>query len=354
MKEVYRVTGLMSGSSMDGVDLACCELQWDGRKWDYTILAAETYAYNRELLVKLEEACNWKREKIDELDRELGLYYAELLNSFHRKEKLNPDLIASHGHTILHDPNKGITLQAGEGGIMASLTGITVVNDFRREDVAQGGQGAPLVPLGDRLLFSAYDGCLNLGGFANISCENSEGERIAYDLCPANMALNWVASLEGLAYDHSGQMARKGAVNPELLFRLNQLEFYAISAPKSLGREWFLDQFLPVVRRSKLSTVDLMASLAEHIAQQISRGINQAGIGSLLVTGGGTLNQALIENIKNHTSASLAIPDELLIHYKEALIFALLGVLKTRGEVNCLASVTGGRSNLSAGSIHKP
>ncbi len=354
MKEAYRVTGLMSGSSMDGVDLACCELQFDGKHWDYTILAAETYVYDRELLIKLEQACNWKREEIDELDLELGLHYAELLNSFHRKENLNPDLIASHGHTILHDPNKGITLQAGEGGIMARLTGITVVNDFRNEDVAQGGQGAPLVPLGDRLLFSEYDGCLNLGGFANISCENIEGERIAYDLCPANMALNWAASLEGLAFDHSGQMARKGLVNPELLLQLNLLEFYAMQAPKSLGREWFLNQFLPLIQQSELSTVDLMASLVEHIAQQIARGINQEGIGSLLVTGGGALNQTLIERIKNQTNASLAIPEDLLIHYKEALIFALLGVLKIRGEINCLASVTGGRSDLSAGRIHKP
>jgi anhydro-N-acetylmuramic acid kinase len=338
---------------MDGVDLACCDLTWNGQNWDYKILVAETVPYGEELLSKLEQACNWNRKKIDELDLELGRYYAELLNAFHKKEKLLPDFIASHGHTILHDPNRGITLQAGEGRIMAKRTGITVINDFRSEDVAQGGQGAPLVPLGDRLLFSNYHGCLNLGGFANISCENNQGERIAYDLCPANMALNWVASLEGMPFDHNGQMARKGEHNPELLHRLNQLEFYAISAPKSLGREWFLELFLPLIKQSRLSTIDLMSTLVEHIAQQISLGINDAGIRSLLVTGGGALNHTLIGRLKKLTTASLVIPEDLLIHYKEALIFALLGVLKVRGEINCLASVTGGKKDISAGTIHR-
>jgi anhydro-N-acetylmuramic acid kinase len=352
MKESYRVTGLMSGSSMDGVDLACCDLLWDGRQWYYKILKAETIPYEQELLSKLEQACNWKKEEIDELDLDLGTHYADLLNRFHRKEKLLPDFIASHGHTILHDPGRGITMQAGNGRIMAERTGITVINDFRSEDVAQGGQGAPLVPLGDRLLFSDYEGCLNLGGFANISCENRKGKRIAYDLCPANMALNWVASLEGRTFDQDGRMAARGVVNTELLHRLNQLEFYAMNAPKSLGREWFLQKFLPIIRPSELSSVDLMSTLVEHIVQQISQGINDAGIRSLLITGGGALNQTLIERLKKQTTASLVIPDDLLIHYKEALIFALLGVLKIRGEINCLASVTGGRTDLSAGSIH--
>jgi len=218
--------------------------------------------------------------------------------------------------------------------------------------VAQGGQGAPLVPIGDRLLFSNYEGCLNLGGFANISCENSPGKRIAYDLCPANMALNWVAALEGKVFDRDGEMARKGLVDSKLLERLNQLDFYARKAPKSLGREWFLEQFLPLMQQSGLSPVDLMSTLMEHIVTQISQGINDAGIGSLLITGGGALNQTLVQWLKNNTRASLVIPEESLINYKEALVFALLGVLKIRGEINCLASVTGGQKDLSSGCIY--
>lgn len=352
MKEMYRVTGLMSGSSMDGVDLACCDLEWDGQQWGYNIIEAETIPYSDKLLWKLEQACNWSRRDIDELDLELGSRYAELLNEFHKKKNLLPDFIASHGHTILHDPKRGVTLQAGNGRIMAEKTGVTVINDFRSEDVAQGGQGAPLVPLGDRMLFNKYEGCLNLGGFANISCENSQGERIAYDLCPANMALNSVAALEGLDFDRDGEMARKGLVRSGLLETLNQLGYYASSAPKSLGREWFLDQFLPLMQQSGLSTIDLMSTVMEHIAQQISRGINDAGIRSLLITGGGALNQTLVERLKNYTNASLVIPEERLIHYKEALIFALLGLLRVRGEINCMASVTGGNKDISAGTIH--
>jgi anhydro-N-acetylmuramic acid kinase len=353
MKKRYRVTGVMSGSSMDGVDLACCDLEWDGQEWGYKILHAETFPYGNELLLKLEQACNWSREEIDALDLQLGSHYAGLLNEFHHKVKLVPHFIASHGHTILHDPNRGITLQAGNGRVMADRTGITVVNDFRSEDVAQGGQGAPLVPLGDRLLFSDYEACLNLGGFANISFEDSKGKRIAYDLCPANMALNWVAALEGKAFDKDGEMARKGKVDDKLLEKLNALDYYANPAPKSLGREWFLEQLLPLMQQSNLSSFDLMSTLMEHIVLQISRGIDDAGIGSLLITGGGALNQTLIKRLENNTTASLVIPEDSLIHYKEALIFALLGVLKIRGEINCLASVTGGHSDISAGTIYK-
>jgi anhydro-N-acetylmuramic acid kinase len=203
------------------------------------------------------------------------------------------------------------------------------------------------------LLFHQYEGCLNLGGFANISFDNSEGNRIAYDLCPANMALNSIAALEGLTFDQNGEMGRKGRVNDGLLEKLNRLDYYAQESPKSLGREWFLEQFLPLIQKSDLSSIDLMSTVLDHIAQQISIGINHAGIGSLLITGGGALNQTLVERLKYYTSTSLVIPEEKLIHFKEALIFALLGALKIRGEINCLASVTGGSRDLSAGSIHR-
>lgn len=354
MKETYRVTGVMSGSSMDGVDLACCDLAREEQTWTYRILGARTVPYEPGLRLKLEEACHWPQEKIEALDVELGEYFAALLNEFHQNERLNPDFIASHGHTILHDPGKGITLQAGNGRIMAGRTGIPVINDFRREDVRQGGQGAPLVPLGDKLLFAEYEACLNLGGIANISFDNSKGVRIAFDLCPANMALNWVASMEGKAFDRNGEMGRRGNIHRELLEAMNQLDFYWIEGPKSLGREWFLAHFLPLLKQSRLPADDLMSTLQEHIAIQISRGINEAGIGSVLITGGGTLNKNLVKRLRNHTVASLEVPGEQLIHYKEALIFALLGILRVRGEINCLSSVTGGRRDLSTGTIHEP
>ena len=314
----------MSGSSMDGTDLACCDLAWDGYRWSYRIVAAETIPYGPKLRSKLQEACRWKTEQIEALDRLLGLHYASLLNDFHARHGLVPDFIASHGHTILHDPGQGVTWQAGNGPVMAEATGIVVVNDFRSEDVAQGGEGAPLVPVGDRLLFGEYEGCLNLGGFANISYDNPKGIRMAYDLSPANMVLNHLASLKGLEFDRGGELARRGSFHSGLYELMNGLAYYHQAPPKSLGREWFMDQLLPLLHQSGLSPEDLMATAVEHIAFQVARGIEQAGISSLLVTGGGALNQSLMDRISHYTTASIDIPEEKLIHYKEALVFALL------------------------------
>lgn len=202
------------------------------------------------------------------------------------------------------------------------------------------------------MLFGNYEGCLNLGGFANISYEGSEGKRIAFDLGPANMALNWIAELNGSEFDRDGQLASKGKVSESLITKLNLLEYYKEPAPKSLGREWFLDNFLPLLKQQTLPIADLMASSSEHIALQIAKGINDAQIESVLVTGGGALNQNLIERLKHHTSAEIHIPDVSLVHFKEALVFAFLGLLKMRNEINCLSSVTGGKNDLSVGVIH--
>jgi anhydro-N-acetylmuramic acid kinase len=352
MNDKYRITGLMSGSSMDGTDLACCDLTWDGTRWDYRIIEAETKPYDPELKSKLEMACHWSRNEIEDLDRELGVYYASLLNDFHARHHLLPDLISSHGHTILHEPKRGVTFQAGKGSIMAKRTGIKVINDFRSEDVAQGGQGAPLVPLGDRLLFARHEGCINLGGFANISYQNPDGQIMAYDLSPANMALNQVAGLKGLEFDKDGELARQGTLHSDLFQKMNQLDYYQAPAPKSLGREWFISELLPLMDASGLSPEDLMATVLEHIAYQVAQGINEAEIKSVLITGGGALNQTLISRLSYYAKASIEIPGEQLIHYKEALVFALLGALKIRGEINCLSSVTGGKKDLSAGTIH--
>ncbi len=201
---------------MDGVDLACCDFFRDDAGWNFKIVAADTLPYPVKLKRDLENACNWTRTKIKALDLELGEHFAKLLNTFHDSHCLIPDLVASHGHTILHEPDKGTTLQAGDGEIMMKSTGITVVNNFRTADVAQGGQGAPLVPIGDLLLFGRYDACLNLGGFANISYTNLQGQRIAYDLCPANMALNWISSLDGKEFDEDGAIAKLGRVDLKL------------------------------------------------------------------------------------------------------------------------------------------
>ncbi len=339
---------------MDGVDLACCDFFNKTEQWEFEILAAETIPYPAPLKESLKDACNWSNSDITALDIELATYYAGLLNTFHSTHRLKPKLIGSHGHTILHEPDRGITFQAGNGRTMAQITGITVVSDFRSGDVAQGGQGAPLVPVGDKLLFGAYASCLNLGGFANISYENSNARRIAYDLCPANMALNWIAALLGEEFDEGGAIAKSGRINPVLLQSLNDLEYYSAPPPKSLGREWFLTKFQPILEQAVVSISDLMATVVEHIALQVSKGINHAHIDSVLVTGGGVLNQILMERINYHSFANITAPEMLVIQYKEALVFAFLGLLRSLNEINCLASVTGGKCDLSAGMINNP
>jgi anhydro-N-acetylmuramic acid kinase len=354
MENQYHVTGLMSGSSLDGIDLACCEFFHDREKWNYRILQAQTFPYPPLLLEKLQKAIEWSGPALERLDRETGAYYAEVLNQFHTDQNLNPDLISSHGHTIFHDPTNRITLQIGNGRLMADASGVTVVNNFRSEDVSLGGQGAPLVPVGDKLLFAEYQACLNLGGFANISYDDANCRRVAFDISPANMALNWLANKDGKTYDNEGSLARTGQINSQLLGKLNSLEYYRAPAPKSLGKEWFEGRFKPLLEMAVIPIKDKMATVVEHVAVQVGKGLISSGDGSVLVTGGGALNLYLVERIRKHTIAKLVLPDHLLIEFKEALIFALLGLLRIRGEINCLASVTGGPRDLCTGNIYLP
>jgi anhydro-N-acetylmuramic acid kinase len=287
-----------------------------------------------------------------ETDRLLGAYYADLINDFHSLHQARPAFIASHGHTLKHQPEAGITFQAGNGRIMAERTGITVINDFRSADVAQGGQGAPLVPAGDRYLFGEYDACLNLGGFSNISFEKSNGDRLAFDTGPANMALNMLASRAGLEFDRDGAIAASGRVDQALLSELNAMDHYHKSGPKSLGREWFESIMMPILDAYKGSLSELMATTSEHIALQIAAAIRKSSARNVLVTGGGALNLWLMERLRNYSNAEIIVPDQELVAYKEALVFAFLGLLRSRNEINCFASVTGGKKDVVCGNIH--
>jgi len=350
----YTVTGIMSGTSLDGVDLACCHFSLQRSGWKYRILRAETIPYPPAIHRKLSANRRWDRDAASLIDAELGRFFAFQANAFHRKYRLNPDMIASHGHTIIHRPGIGMTFQAGNGEIMAAETGLIVVSDFRTADVAQGGQGAPLVPVGDRLLFGQYGACLNLGGFANISYEGQQGSRIAYDICPANVALNWLAGKAGSAFDRGGSIARRGRVIDSVLGSLNRLAHYSAPPPKSLGIEWFRGEFRPVLEPFISRHADLMATVVEHIGIQVASSLSRTGTGPVLVTGGGALNNFLMERLGYLTGTRCVIPGRLLVEFKEALVFAFLGVLRIRNEINCLSSVTGGKMDLSAGVIYQP
>lgn len=349
LANTYTTIGMMSGTSLDGLDMACCTFTY-GTSWSWQIHEAVTIPYPAIWTKKLQGLMETDAQTLASTHVEYGHYSGVQLRDFIRKYKLSPDFAASHGHTVFHQPQHGLTLQVGDGNAIAAEAGIPVVYDFRSLDVALGGQGAPLVPAGDRLLFSGYDYCLNLGGIGNISFE-SKNQRVAYDICPVNMILNRLANKLGRPFDKAGSIAASGEVNTPLLTELNALSYYRRKGVKTLGKEWFLEEFVPVFEKYPLSVEDQLTTAVEHVAQQLAAAFGQAEGKEVLVTGGGALNEYLISRVQAHTAAKLVIPGASLIHYKEALIFAFLGVLRWRGEINCLASVTGASRDSSCGVI---
>lgn len=347
MKETTAI-GLMSGSSLDGLDLALVKFKEEGEHYDFKILAAETLPYPELWKTQLSEAFHKQPEELTQLDKDYGRYLGEQVSTFAKKHNAQPDFVASHGHTIFHKPEQHYTLQIGDGQELAKTCGFLVINDFRSEDVSKGGQGAPLVPIGDKLLFSDYEICLNIGGIANVSYDEN-GQRIAYDLCIANQALNYLAQIKGLDYDRDGQLARSGEVNMDLLKRLNKHPFYGQLPPKSLGREFFEENQKDLLK--DLSVEDLLATFVEHIALQIALGVSHLPKEKILVTGGGARNQFLIERLQARSSHEVVIPEKTIIDYKEALVFAFLGLLRSEGKTNVLASVTGAESDSCSGQI---
>lgn len=347
----YKVIGLMSGTSLDGVDLAFCTFR-KNKEWSYEVNVTETYKYSQHWLEILKNIAFVKGEHLDAVNKELGNFYADIITEFCDNYHLIPDLISSHGHTVYHQPSKGVTVQIGSGSVIASRIKTTVVNDFRSKDVKMGGQGAPLVPMGDKVLFSDYEMCLNLGGFANISFD--KGERVAFDICPANMLLNELCEKIDLEYDDGGEIARSGDIDMPLFHKLNDLEYYKISFPKSLGREWFFENIIPILEKCKISIPDKLATCTEHIAVQISKVINDQKEGKILITGGGAYNSYLIERLEEMSQGTIVIPEPETIEFKEAIIFAFLGVLRIRNEVNVLSSVTGAKKDHCSGVIHNP
>lgn len=354
MTEGKNVLGLMSGTSLDGLDLALVNITdaVDGLK--HEIVAAETIEYDQKQRDALANAKTLSGEKLFELHHKFGVLLGQCALNFLKKHQLTCDLIASHGHTVFHQPANGFTTQIGHGADIAAISGITTVCDFRSLDVALGGQGAPLVPLGDELFFGAYDFCLNLGGIANISFRKNN-RRIAFDICPVNMALNYIATACGHKFDSDGKIAASGKLNTALLDKLNALEFYSKPYPRSLGAEWFHEYFQPVLDSSNAALNDKMNTITHHIAKQIADSLNISDNklnATLLVTGGGTKNKFLLQKIQESSSVQIIVPDEKIIDFKEALIFALLGFLRINNNKNTLASVTGAKSDSVGGAVY--
>jgi len=341
----------MSGTSLDGLDLAYVEFH-KNESWTFKIIKAETVRYSEKWNQMLKNLIANSIQELQAIDEKYTAYLATTINDFIKRNKISViDAICSHGHTALHQPENELTYQIGNQKELSKLIGKTVVCDFRVQDVKLGGQGAPLVPIGDALLFSEYDYCLNLGGFANVSTIINS-DRIAYDICPVNIVLNHYASKIGFDFDENGTIAASGTINKQLLTSLNKLKFYSLKPPKSLGLEWVRETIFPLIDNYDLSVEDILRTFVDHTAYQIASEINKKNRASVLVTGGGAYNSFFINELENLTKNRIVIPSQNLVEYKEALIFGLLGVLKLRGENNCLASVTGAKRDHCSGEIY--
>lgn len=353
LKENYNVIGVMSGTSLDGVDIAHVTFFKNSAEWQFQIHEATTIPYPKEWEDFLRNAIHLNSEALQALNVSYTNFLGKLVDDFIQQHAIKDlDAVCSHGHTVLHQPDLGYTLQIGNLPVLADLVKLPVVCDFRVQDVALGGQGAPLVPIGDHYLFAAYDQCINLGGFSNISMIE-DGKRISFDICPVNVLLNPIAQELGFAYDNKGKLAKSGDVHSELLQQLNALSFYQQKAPKSLGMEWVIKVVHPILNTYSISRTDLLRTLVEHIAIQIASVLIQNS--KVLFTGGGSYHQFLIERIAFHAPlVQIEIPESKIIDFKEALIFGFLGVLKLRNEVNVLKSVTGASKDHSSGIILTP
>jgi len=345
----YRVVGVMSGTSLDGIDLCEIEFKVKNGAWSFEIFETQTIAYSDEWVNTLKSAHQLSTTEVQSIDEAYTTLLADTIGTF--KKKCQPiDLVSSHGHTIWHEPHKGITKQIGNLKTLQENLKTPVVCDFRVQDVSLGGQGAPLVPVGDKLLFSEYDFCVNIGGFANVSFKD-DGERIAFDICPANKVLNQYAEHLGFAFDKNGEIARSGKCNSELLNKLDNLMYYQKQPPKSLGVEWLETEIYPLIESYNMSIKDKLHTFCHHIANQMAVVFKQHN-SKVLLTGGGVYNSFLIQLLKKASpDTEFIIPGKNIIEYKEALIFGLLGVLKLRNEVNVLSSVTGAKHDHSSGVI---
>lgn len=353
----------MSGSSLDGLDIVFVHLLENAGKWSYEIKAAGCMDYDDDWREKLKNAVSLSAADYCLLHTDYGHYTGRQVNRFIEENGLHlqMDLIASHGHTVFHQPERHMTAQIGDGAAIAAETGVAVVSDLRNLDVAFGGQGAPLVPMGEKWLFPEYNLFLNLGGIANLSF-HEENTVTAYDICPANRVLNMLAAREGTPYDKDGAMARSGKICNPLLTELNAQSYYEKQPPKSLANEFGSETLISIIDKYEISTADKLRTFVEHIAIQIEK--NVAGLlidqhplisgHTLLITGGGAFNAFLIECIGEKLAASgveAIVPDEDTVAYKEAVIMAFLGVLRWRENNTTLSSVTGANRGSIGGAL---
>ncbi|MFK7954007.1 MAG: anhydro-N-acetylmuramic acid kinase [Ekhidna sp.] len=347
MKTQYSSLGIMAGSSMDGLDIVHSNFKKIEGKWTYEVEKRKTVPYNLEVYDRLKASSKMVHQEQKLLDIDFGVWISDCIKEFIGKDDIELDFIAIHGHTVIHEPHRGISWQLGSGEEISKRTGITTITEFRTEDISLGGQGAPLVPVGDFYLFDEFDACLNLGGIANISVKKN---RMAWDISPCNQVLNFYASKLGESYDENGYLSRSGEVDMDFIRRIEQNDYFNCQPPKSLPNEFLKRELL-----DQISPRNGLRSMTEFVVKQIAKDINEMEGSNLkmLVTGGGAHNDFLVERIKYHLpNWEITIPTPDLIDFKEAIVFAFLGALRFAGKVNTLASVTGATKDSSSGVIH--
>jgi anhydro-N-acetylmuramic acid kinase len=359
---IYKAIGIMSGSSLDGLDIAFVHFQENAGKWNFELIKTECYKYDAEWINKLRSAHSLNAFQYQLLHTEYGHYIGRQVNHFIEENDLhyNVQLLVSHGHTTFHSPEKKMTAQLGDGASIAAETRINTITDLRAIDVALGGQGAPIVPIGEMLLLGDHDFFLNLGGIANLSF-NTKEKFIAFDVCPANRVLNMLANETAKEYDDKGEIASTGKINEELLSKLNSQEYYGNAYPKSLPNSFGTEIIFPLIKKSGCSIGDALRTYVEHIAIQIKNAITEltsysalATNYSLLTTGGGVHNHFLIQRLQETLqplNITILIPEKNIIDFKEAIIMAFIGILRWREENNVLASVTGAKRNSIGGAV---
>ncbi len=349
----------MSGSSLDGLDIAFCEFRENAGQWEFTIRETACYAYDQEWAARLQGAVSLSAADYLLLHADYGHYIGEKLNAFIEEKQIHYQaaLVASHGHTSFHMPARRMTAQLGDGAAIAAETKLPVISDLRAMDIAFGGQGAPIVPIGEKLLLPGYGYFLNIGGIANISFPADP--YIAFDICPANRVLNLLASETGQPYDEGGKMAESGSVVSSLLEKLNGLDYYHHAYPKSLANDFGTGVVYPLIKDAGIPVADALRTYSEHIAVQTAAALRSAGAGKnltpqMLVTGGGAFNHFLIQRIADHLKpggVAVMVPAAELVNFKEAMIMAFIGVLRWRQENNVLASVTGAARDSIGGAL---
>ena len=342
----------MSGSSLDGVDLCLISFKKD-QSWDFKVIKYVQLSLSEELRKRLKNSENLNAREIHELDIDYGFWLGNQIKTFLANDS-GVKVIGIHGHTVFHDPKKNLSIQIGNGEVISHVTGLPTVDTFRIKDILHGGQGAPLVPIGDCLLFPDFQAWVNLGGIANITVKKEKGI-MAWDIAPCNQVLNFLAGKLGHEYDKNGTIAASGHLLDEWLNELEKPAFFHQTPPKSLDNQWVKQHLITDL---PTNTPDALHTYCFFLSKQIHQAVKRFSSPStkILFTGGGANNLFLIDQIKKQLSPSfqVIVPDKIIIDYKEAIIFGFLGLLRFLNQRNVLGEATGSNSDTISGVLHIP